>query len=119
MLYLYITLFLTALGVHYINVTFAKLTDPTMVDILKLSLYLLPVQFLVGVGYALYYSKGITVLSYTTLIFSAFPIMLAMGALAHWLFFRDHAFTTYEVLGIIFTAVGMVFFVLSTPAKGV
>ena len=113
MIFLYINLFLTASIVTYINIYFAKVDSSETLNIFKAAIYMLPLQGLVGLGYAYYYSKGIELLSYATLNLSAYPLMIAMGLISHFLFFKSHSFTTYEILGIIFTGIGMFFFILS------
>lgn len=113
MILLYINLFVVAIVLSYVNVYFAKLADPTIMDIVKSAVYMLPFQFLVGLGYAIYYSQGIKHLSYLSLNLSAYPILLGSGIVVHFLFFKDHTFSTLEILGIIFTAIGMIFFTLS------
>ena len=118
MILIYLNLFVTAIIVTYINIYFAKVDSSSTENILKAALYMAPLQALVGLGYAYYYSKGIEVLSYATLNLSAYPLMIAMGLIAHFIFFKDHTFTTYEILGIVFTTTGMIFFIINTMTKG-
>jgi len=113
MLFLYINLFLTAIIVTYINIYFAKIDSSSTINILKASLYMLPLQGIVGLGYAYYYSKGMETLSYATLNLSVYPLMISLGLISHFIFFKSHTFTNYEIMGIIFTGIGMLFFILN------
>jgi len=113
MYFLYIVLFIIAIVVSFVNIYFAKIDNPTILDLAKASLYMLPFQYIIAFGYAYYYSEGIKSLSYLALNLSAYPILLVFGILSHFLFFRNHNFSLYEVVGIIFTLTGMFFLILS------
>jgi hypothetical protein len=110
MFMLYLSLFVVALFVSIVNIYFAKIDNPTIITLIKGSLYMLPFQYIVSLGYAYYYSEGIKTLSYLALNISAFPILLVFGISSHYIFFKSHTFTVMELLGIIFTLMGMIFF---------
>lgn len=99
--------------VTFINASYAKMADNSTYDIFKMSLYLLPLQYLVSIGYAYYYSRGIQYLSYGTLTVSAYPITIGMGIIVGHFFFKNHSFTTYEILGTVFMIIGLCFFSLN------
>jgi hypothetical protein len=84
--------------------------SPTTIDLIKMSLYLLPLQYLIGLSYAFYYSKGINYLSYATLTVAAYPITISLGIVAGHFLFKSQTITNYEILGIIFTGIGLFFF---------
>jgi len=118
MILIYLNLFLTAIIVTYINIYFAKIDTSSTINIFKAAMYMAPLQILVGLGYSFYYSKGIETLSYATLNLSAYPLMISMGLISHILFFKGHSFSMYEIIGIILTGLGMIFFILNTITKG-
>lgn len=109
---IYVVLLMVAMLVTTVNLIFAKTADPSVSDLMKLAVYTLPIQYLIGLGYAYYYSKGIETFSYATLSISAYPVLIAISVLAHVLFFKQHTFTTNEALGIMFTGMGIMFFMM-------
>jgi len=109
---IYIVLVIVGLLVVSVNSFFAKTINPTTLDLVKLAIYTIPIQYLIGLGYAYYYSKGIEHYSYATLSVSAYPILIAISIIAHMLFFRGHIFSLNEILGLFFTGIGMFFFMM-------
>lgn len=118
MFMLYFSLFIVAIFITIVNIYFAKMDNPTVMTLIKGSLYMLPFQWIISLGYAYYYSEGIKTLSYLALNISAFPILLMFGISAHYIFFKNHCFTTMEILGIIFTFIGMMFFIFNKVQIG-
>jgi len=113
MLALYAGLFVMSLIVTFINMYFARLTDPTSLDLIKGAVYMLPLQFIVGLGFAFYYSKGIEYMSYGVLTAIYYPITISMGIFVSVVFFKNSSLTGLEIAGLGFTLIGMGFFLLS------
>jgi len=111
--FIFLSLIIVNICVVIINSSFARLEDPNIYNILKISLYMLPLQFLVSIGYAYYYSNGISFLSYTTLTIMVYPISISLTLLVNFLFFKNHSFDLFEIIGIIFTLIGFAFFAFS------
>lgn len=113
MIQLSIILFLTSLVVSFVNVNFAKIDSYSLSQIFKTALIMLPFQFLISVGFAYYYSKGIVSFSYATLNISSYAMLISFGLLSQFIFFKTHTFTLYEIIGLVFTSIGLFFFMLN------
>jgi len=113
MFLIYLSLFIVAIFVSIVNIYFAKMDNPTLTTLIKASLYMLPFQYIISLGYAYYYSEGIKNLSYLSLNISAYPVLLMFGIISHFVFFKNHTFTTMEILGTIFTIIGLSFFIIN------
>lgn len=113
MFYMLLALLCLSIVVTFINSSYARMHNSSELELIKMSFYLLPLQYLVGLGYAFYYSKGINYLSYATLTVMAYPITIGMGILVGHFLFKHHSFTIFEILGLIFTGLGLLFFSLN------
>lgn len=104
--------------VSYINYLFTKSINPGITDILKISIYVLPIQFLVAVCFAIYYAYGIKEYSYLTLTITSIASTLIFGSLIMQIFFKDHIFTSFEVSGIVLVLSGVVMIVVGKSYAG-
>jgi len=113
MIKLYIGIFGISLIVNFINYYFAKMVNPTFFDLFKGALYMLPLQFIIGLSFAYYYSKGIEYLSFGVLSTIYYPITIGISIIISMFLFKNHSLSLYDILGIVFTLIGMTFFMLS------
>lgn len=107
-----------SIAVVFINFVFSRMNCSSVNDILKLSLMLLPVQFLVGVGYAFYYANGIKYYSYATLAIAATPTTIILSLIISSFLFKNHNFNTYELIGTILTFIGLLLLIIGKTING-
>lgn len=119
MLNLYFGLFAISSLVNLVNFYFAKLENPSYMDLFKGALYMLPFQFLIGLGFAFYYSKGIKMLPFGLLTTIYYPITIGMSIIISLLFFKDNTISSYQAFGLVFTMIGMIFFILGKVKGGI
>jgi len=113
MIKIYLGLFGISVLVNFINYFFAKMESPTYIELFKMALYMLPLQFLVGLGFAFYYSKGIQFMPFALLSTIYYPVTIAVSVVVGMFFFKEQTLSTYDMLGIVFTVLGLSFFMLS------
>lgn len=101
-----------SISVVFINFLFAKIGTVSLTEIIKWSIIVLPVQLVIGIGFAIYYAYGIKYYSYATLSIAAIPTTIIFSILISIFFFKNHNFNSYEIIGVIFTFIGLLFLVI-------
>lgn len=108
----FILLIPISMAVVFINFVFAKMNDSSIIDIIKVSIFLLPIQFLVGIGYAFYYANGIKYYSYATLAIASTPTTIALSLIISSFIMKNHIFNNYEIIGSILTFFGLILLII-------
>jgi hypothetical protein len=109
---IFILLIPISMSVVFINYLFAKMGVVSLFEIVKWSIIVLPLQLIIGIGFAIYYAYGIKYYSYATLSIAAIPTTIALSILVSVFLFKNHYFNIFEIIGVILTFLGLLFLIL-------
>lgn len=101
-----------SMSVVFINYLFAKMGVVSLFEIVKWSIIVLPLQLIIGIGFAIYYAYGIKYYSYATLSIAAIPTTIALSILVSVFLFKNHYFNIFEIIGVILTFLGLLFLIV-------
>lgn len=93
------------------NLIIIKNQPKEIFELIKISLYILPLQFLIGLAYSYYYSKGIIITSYVNLITFNYGFGIIISILINFFYFKKNL-VFLDILSISFIILGISIYLL-------
>lgn len=102
--------------VSIINVYIIKNNIVENWDIIKITFFFLPLQFVISVLFSFYYIKGINYFTYPTLVIASYGFSICVSFVVNYYFLKKNNFDLFEIIGLIFIIIG-IFLIFYTKMK--
>lgn len=93
--------------VSIINIYFIKNNIVETWDIIKVSFFFIPIQFLTSMLFSFYYIKGITYFTYPTLVIASYGFSIFVSFIVNYYFLKKNNFDLFEIIGLFFILIGI------------
>lgn len=100
---------LSTLFVTFINLYFIKNNIVDTWEIIKVSMLLIPVQFITSLFFSFYYIKGIVYFSYPTLVVASYGFIIITSFVVNYYFLKKQSYDIMEILGVLLIIIGLSF----------
>lgn len=99
---------LSTIFVTFMNLYFIKNNITETWDIIKISFFLIPVQYITATLFSFYYVKGINHFSFPTLVVASYGLTISMSFVVNYFILKKTNYDLLEMIGVRFIIIGII-----------